>query len=218
MRAELEAYLLLLDTCGERGSLALAQKDTIVCEMLLEERAASAALLGGVRGMLQRVGLRVEDIAAVGVVNGPGSFTGLRVGLAVAKGLCEALKVPLTAVSRLAVLAAAGGQVDGLAVLRAGREEVYGRDGAAGQAGSERMMASRELVALAQGRPVVYAEDSLRELLAHVPAARQVTLTAGAALPLVRARLAEGIADPALLDANYVRHESEIYRRQKQDG
>src|SRR5438094_5441965 len=80
--------LLLIDTCGEHGSLALFRGEALASEVFLPERTASAGLLGAIREVLGAGGLRLRDLAGVGVVNGPGSFTGLRVGLAVVQGLC----------------------------------------------------------------------------------------------------------------------------------
>ena len=63
-----------------------------------------------VRRLMEASGFRLNELAAVVVVHGPGSFTGVRVGVSAAKGLSEAGGVPLIAVSRLALLA---GRVDG---------------------------------------------------------------------------------------------------------
>ena len=102
--------LLLIHTAGGEGSVALA--DTEACagdccdggvageDFFGAAGAGGAAVDGG-------AGWRLSELAAVVVVHGPGSFTGVRVGLSAAKGLSEAGGVPLIAVSRLALLAAA---------------------------------------------------------------------------------------------------------------
>jgi tRNA threonylcarbamoyladenosine biosynthesis protein TsaB len=146
----------------------------------------------------------------IGVVNGPGSFTGLRAGLAAAKGLCEAASLPLAAVSRLAVLAEAAGLGDGFAVLSAGRGEFYVRDIAAGR---EWMCGVDEFRVVAEGGPVVVAEARVAELLAE-KRPRLYPLQVGDALTPVRRSLQQGGCDVAAVDANYVRGESEIYRKQ----
>ncbi len=116
---------LLLDTCGEQASVALAQANGVLrAQLLLGPRAASAGLLQAIRSALKTGGLRLSEVDGIGVVNGPGSFTGVRAGLAVAKGLCEAAQLPMAAVSRLEVLAEAG-PAGAVCALSAGRDEVY---------------------------------------------------------------------------------------------
>jgi tRNA threonylcarbamoyladenosine biosynthesis protein TsaB len=62
--------------------------------------------------MLQQTGIAVSDIQAVAVSNGPGSYTGLRVGLAAAKGLCFALHIPLITLNTLDIMAKAMQQME----------------------------------------------------------------------------------------------------------
>ncbi len=84
-------------------------------------------------GCCNRLGGSLAELDAVGVVGGPGSFTGVRSGMAVAKGFCEAAALRLAVVSRLEVLADAAALKDGLAVLDAGRGELYVRDAGSGR-------------------------------------------------------------------------------------
>ena len=100
---------LLIDTCGSEGSVALADTElaeAVVAAEVLPGRTASERLVPAVRRVMEARGWRLRDLTAVVVVHGPGSFTGVRVGLSAAKGLSEAGGVPLIAVSRLALLAA----------------------------------------------------------------------------------------------------------------
>jgi tRNA threonylcarbamoyladenosine biosynthesis protein TsaB len=210
--------LLLLDTCGERASLAVVRSGRVVVERLLEERAASGALLGAIREALGSAGVELGALAAIGVVNGPGSFTGVRVGVAMAKGLCEALSVRLAAVSRLAVLAEAAGLRDGFAALSAGRDQVYVREVGAERNGVEWMMSAEALRGLASGREVVYAEERFVGLLGEGVGGRRVELFASRALGPVERCLAAGGSDLALVDANYVRPEEAIYRSSRVSG
>jgi len=124
--------LLLIDTCGEQGSIALA--DTAVAETArivataqIPGRSASERLVATIRDLLIHTAWPLNTLDAIGVVNGPGSFTGVRVGLAAAKGLAEALAIPIHPVSRLATLASAAGLPDAevCALLGAGRNEFY---------------------------------------------------------------------------------------------
>lgn len=201
--------VLLIDTCGEAAGVALCCGPAILHVEEFAERAASAGIVGAVRRLLQAEGWALAQLDGVGVVNGPGSFTGVRAGLAAAKGLCEAASLPLAAVSRLAVLAKAAKLDTGFAVLSAGRDELYVRDLATGR---EWMCGADEFSALAEGAQVVVAEASVAERLAEMRPLLHV-LRVGDALELVRESLREGGCDLVTIDANYVRGEGEIYRK-----
>lgn len=199
--------ILLVDTCGSEGSLALALGGSILADQTLPARAASAELLPAIHRLLEANGYSVHDLSAIGVVSGPGSFTGVRVGLAAAKGLCEALALPLAAVSRLAVLASAADLHNGLAVLDAGRDELYIREVSRSAAGCEFLLPREALATCAAGRSVVTADPSLASTLNLTLQA----ISARDALPLVLQSLAKGGNDIATTDANYVRGESQLY-------
>ena len=209
-----DGAVLLVDTCGERASLALARGGRVDVERVLEERTASGALLGAVREVLKVAGLSVAELEGIGVVSGPGSFTGVRVGLATVKGLCEATGVRLAAVSRLAVLADAGAIGEGIAVLWAGREQVYVREAG----GVERLVGAGELEARYGACDVLFAEEAVFPWLTGGLRGRRVELRAGLAVGLVRRCLAEGGSDAGRVDANYVRDEEAIYARPPAGG
>jgi tRNA threonylcarbamoyladenosine biosynthesis protein TsaB len=124
--------LLLIDTCGETAGVALSEGLQVLASEDLARGSASAEIVSAMRRLLDQVGWRLAELSAVGVVSGPGTFTGMRIGLATAKGLCEAAGLPLAAVSRLAVLADAASLREGIAALDAGRGELYVRDVASG--------------------------------------------------------------------------------------
>jgi tRNA threonylcarbamoyladenosine biosynthesis protein TsaB len=124
--------LLAIDTSGKNGSIALArvfhgQSGIEILEVLsLDGGAFSAQLVPQIARLLEKHGCSKNDLAAFAVVSGPGSFTGLRVGLAAIKALAEALKKPIAAVSILEAIArstSSHGRV--LAVLDAGRTDIY---------------------------------------------------------------------------------------------
>src|SRR5438445_5701082 len=130
--------LLAADTSGKHGSIALARlpqqstshqnsKQIEVIETVpLAGGTFSAQLVPQIAALLSKHGFKKQDIGAFAVASGPGSFTGLRVGLAAIKGLAEILGKPIATVSMLEVVAIAGGmQGRVLAVLDAGRGEVY---------------------------------------------------------------------------------------------
>ena len=123
-----EGKLLLIDTVGDVPGAVLTEGDRVLASAEFPLRSASAVLLPELKRILTSQGLRVRDLDAIGVVAGPGSFTGVRTGLSMAKALCEVANIPLAAVSRLQVLAEAAELKEGFAVLDAGRGELYVRE------------------------------------------------------------------------------------------
>ena len=123
--------LIAIDTSGRNGSVALCRDDENSFEtlqiMAVEGGTYSARLMPVIAELLANQQLTKEQIGAFVVVSGPGSFTGLRVGLATVKGLCEVLQKPLVAVSMLEAVAVVRGPHDGniSVALDAGRGEVY---------------------------------------------------------------------------------------------
>lgn len=201
--------MLLIDTCGETAGIALSIGDEVLGAEDLARGRASAEVLSAIRRLLNQQKWCLEDLDAVGVVCGPGSFTGVRAGLAAAKGLCEATGLLLTAVSRLEVLSNAASLPDGFAALDAGRGEAYLRDGTTGR---EWLCAIADLPDLCHGQPIAVAEahlaDQLKDFLTVIH-----PLHAADALGSVLRRLAEGGNDLGLTDANYLREEIDIYHR-----
>lgn len=130
--AGLIATMLILatDTSGKHGSIALARGNADGgCEIEvvpLTGGTFSAQLVPQIAALLAKHGFHKEDIGAFAVASGPGSFTGLRVGLAAIKALAEVLQKPIAVVSLLEAVARSGpprGRV--FAALDAGRNEVY---------------------------------------------------------------------------------------------
>src|SRR5580704_2643871 len=119
--------VLGVDTCGPTGSVALARIEGgtphILGQIELAGRAYSATLVSAVAEVLTASHVKVGDLTAIVVVIGPGSFTGVRVGLSAVKGLAEPGQIPVVAVSRLAVMAAKAGVAS--AALDAHRHEVF---------------------------------------------------------------------------------------------
>jgi len=202
--------LLLIDTCGETAGVALSSGEQILASEDLPRGSASAESISAVRRMLSRSGWTLQDLDAVGVVRGPGSFTGIRAGLAVAKGLCIAVGLPLAAASRLEVLADAASLEQGFAVLDAGRGELYVREIGTGR---EWLSSTADLQAACDHQQVVVAEEHFAERLAGCETILR-PLHVGDALSAVLRRLDEGNSDIALIDANYVREADDIYGKQ----
>jgi tRNA threonylcarbamoyladenosine biosynthesis protein TsaB len=98
--------LLTIQTASPSGSLAISDGERLLAEINLDVRSTPTEwLLQSIEDLLARTGLAKNDLSAIGVVRGPGSFTGLRVGLATAKGLALATDCPLLGISSLQCLA-----------------------------------------------------------------------------------------------------------------
>jgi tRNA threonylcarbamoyladenosine biosynthesis protein TsaB len=116
--------LLALDTSTRTVGVALYDGAQVLSESVWASRDYhTVELAPAVAEILARAGLKVADLEALAVAVGPGSFTGLRIGLALAKGLSLAARLPMIGVPTLDVLAAAQPllEMQMAAVLRAGR-------------------------------------------------------------------------------------------------
>jgi tRNA threonylcarbamoyladenosine biosynthesis protein TsaB len=123
-----DAVVLAIDTSSRIGGVALCRGATIVGEETWQAGGSQTAqVLPAAARLWERAGLTVRDVAAVVVALGPGSFTGLRVGASLGKGLALALNVPLAGVATLDVVAYqhchAAAQL--CAVVQAGRGQLY---------------------------------------------------------------------------------------------
>lgn len=207
-----EGKLLLIDTVGDAPGAVLTERDHVLASAEFPLRSASAVLLPELKRMLGSQGLAVRDLNAIGVVSGPGSFTGVRTGLAMAKALCEVTSLPLAAVSRLQVLAEAAELEEGFAVLDAGRGELYVREQRRTEPARELLTTVEALEGSAAGAPIVVAQQRLAELLDRLAPVVRELLPIDLLGPVQRC-LADGATNVALADANYVVAESEIYKR-----
>jgi len=120
--------LLALDTSTPTGSVAVGRADRLLAEVVMGVAVRHAeALMPAVDFALGRAGLMPDELAGIVVAGGPGSFTGVRIAGAAAKGLARALGVPLHAYSGLLALAAGCAAAQGpvCALFDARREEVY---------------------------------------------------------------------------------------------
>ncbi len=123
------SLILSLDTSTQNCSVALHDKGQLISqELVSEEGSHSKALTLLIEKVMKTAGCSLQDISAVAVSNGPGSYTGLRIGLATAKGICFALDKPLICLPTLQVLASAvqtPADVLLLPLVDARRMEVY---------------------------------------------------------------------------------------------
>jgi tRNA threonylcarbamoyladenosine biosynthesis protein TsaB len=169
--------LLAVDTSGKNGGLALARVSSGQSEIDTVETvqltggAFSAQLVPSIAALLEKHVHSKRDLGAFAVVSGPGSFTGLRVGLAAIKGLAEGLEKPIVAISLLEAVAR-GSRIPGrvLSVLDAGRGDLYVGDYKVYPEVcmlSERLLRGEELIAEAKtpDRPVATFDAALAEIL-----------------------------------------------------
>jgi tRNA threonylcarbamoyladenosine biosynthesis protein TsaB len=205
--------ILAVDTTHEFGSLALARGEEMLEELPLHAPTGFAHVLyQHVAALLQRHGLQVADIDCFAAASGPGSFTGVRIGLACVKGLAEALGKPAVAVSNLQALSTFGSAPLRAVVLDARRGEIYGA-----VYDAEGRIVTPEVVAkfpewistLPAGEIEFISQDSvaLASLLAGTcfESARATMAPRSLAAAIARLAFAAAPSDPAALDANYVR-------------
>ncbi len=121
--------LLAIDTCSTKCKVALLQQGNVSLREGNELQKAAQNVLVLVDDLLTEAGLRYNQLDALTVVTGPGSFTGVRIGVAIAQGLSLSSSTPVVPISSLAILASAASQkFDGelfLACMKARENEVY---------------------------------------------------------------------------------------------
>jgi tRNA threonylcarbamoyladenosine biosynthesis protein TsaB len=191
--------ILSIDTTGDIGSLALVDDDRIVEEVELQSPDGFAhVLFSAIEQLLTRHRLTLQQIDAFASASGPGSFTGVRVGLAAAKGLAEATGRKMIAVSNLKALASFGSRALRAVVIDARRGEVFGAVyDSAGRAVCDEVVMVYE--SWAETLPV----GDIEVIDARTQPQRAL---AGAIGKIASAQFAVGLAhDPATIDANYVR-------------
>ena len=219
--------LLSLNTCGNTASVALglAEKNTvrIVATAELAVRTYSARLIPEIASLLESKYATLRDVEAIVVVNGPGSFTGIRVGLSTAKGLAEGAGIPLIALSRLALLANASGLPHVLAAVDAGRGEFYAGEYQNGNSLGEMLLSGEETLAAAKlpGARVLVCESRSDDASTSACSALAIcgpvyVQPPGAAEALrfsLRRFRAGDFDDLETLDANYLRRsDAEVLR------
>ena len=102
----MDKYILLIETATDACSVALTKNGETVSEKFINEPKAHASVIGGyVTDILAENGITMANCSAVAVSKGPGSYTGLRVGVSCAKGLCYGASKPLISVCTLATIA-----------------------------------------------------------------------------------------------------------------
>ncbi|MGH9516856.1 MAG: tRNA (adenosine(37)-N6)-threonylcarbamoyltransferase complex dimerization subunit type 1 TsaB [Terriglobales bacterium] len=212
-------FMLILgvDSSGKDGSIALVKfeqgRGHTFEVIALEGGTFSAQLVPQISDALNRRRLSKRDVDGFAVVSGPGSFTGLRIGLAAIKGLAEVLQKPIAAVSLLEAIARVSEvQGDVTAALDAGRSEVYAADfqisGPQTKSSHQQLFTLAELVAATGDRriitPDVKIADFIREKGLRVSQIDRPRADVIARLGFEQIQAGRVIA-PEALDANYIR-------------
>lgn len=191
---------LAVDTTAEFGSIALADEHGVREEMVIHApQGFSRVLFGEIEALLARQTVALGDIDLFAAASGPGSFTGVRVGLSAVKGLAEVLSKPVVAISNLEALAAFGSRDWRATVIDAHRGEVFAAvyDAAGNPVVPESVMPLEKFREMLQRRDVEWPDvewiDTPRPL-------------AGAIARIAIRKAGQGLAqDPIAIEANYVR-------------
>lgn len=208
--------ILALDTAAQFGSLALAADGVVVEEVVLHSpEGFSTTLFGHISILLARHGWTIDSIDCFAAASGPGSFTGVRVGLAAVKGLAEAFGRKVVAVSNLVALAAAGSLPVRAAVIDARRGEVYGGlyDSSLQPLAPEMVEKFPAWLASLPDGPVEFLSPDFMPFRSALASSRfsrapvtELRAVAGPVARIAGLRFGRGEAsDPAAVDANYVR-------------
>ncbi len=221
--------LLATDTSGAHGSIALANcgpgSESKMVELVpLTAGAFSAQLVPEIAALLEKHHFTKHDLGAFAVASGPGSFTGLRVGLAAIKALAEILEKPIAAVSLLEAVAFESrtpGKI--LAALDAGRMEVYvgefARAGWQAHTISQSLLSRQQCFRAAANLTLVTPDRELADAalaqglrVEQVPRPKSDVI---ATLGWQKIQLGETVS-PEELEANYLRRsEAEILARNR---
>ena len=213
--------LLAIDTCGALGGVALGSASASGApEFWFRELAGktfSERLLTTIEEVLEVASVALDQLSGVVVVSGPGSFTGIRIGVSAAKGLCEGLGIPVIALSRLELLARQTDDGSAVAVLDAGRSEFFAGFYREGVCETEALLTRDALSQAVVGGelPVVVCEETVFGAVVGLKPTLVFAPTAVDALKLGVRRFQDRLFDDvSALEANYLRRsENEMLAR-----
>ena len=231
--------LLAFETSAKAASVALFDENTLLGEQYPNTRLThSQTLMVMAEDLLKQCGKKPADVEAVAVANGPGSFTGVRIGAAAAKGFAWGRNIPLYGVSTLEAMALGLGVSDGhiCACMDARRNQVYNaiflaENGALTRISEDRAIALSELKQelehidgpihlVGDGAALAYRQLSgdLPELILP-PEYRQHQRASGVAVAALNAMSRGEPGDGAALQPNYLRlSQAERERMEKMQG
>ncbi len=100
------SYILHIDTSAETSEVSIAENGVILAEIVNSEvRNHAQAINNMIESALTEAGIAIKQLNAIAVCSGPGSYTGLRIAMATAKGICYASDIPLISTDKLTLLA-----------------------------------------------------------------------------------------------------------------
>lgn len=219
--------ILSIDTSGKSGSVALARGDAerfdLIATSPVEGGTFSAQLIPQIARLLSENNLKKSDFDAFAAATGPGSFTGLRIGLTAVKGLAEILRKPIAAVSVLEACVLKSGitydDAHVFAALDAQRNEVYfgayllnrGR----ATMTDEVLVTREEFVRLVQGRVAVTPDEELAKAARSAAVVRIERPNSADIARIGLQKVARGeTVSVEELDANYIRRSNaEIFSK-----
>lgn len=219
--------ILAIDTSGQSGGITLAEAKAgsfrVIESAAIAGGTFSAQLIPTLAALLKKHGYGVKDLSGFAAASGPGSFTGLRVGLSAIKGLAETLHKPIATVSVLEALASMADRTGTIAsAMDAGRKEIFlglykRSDGALAKQREELLTQQDFLATLATERPavIITGDPALAELASSSHSA-VVVVTAPGSEVIARIGAGKLLAGETVsveaLDANYLRRsDAEIF-------
>ena len=230
--------ILAIDSAHKNGSVTLAWEANgelaVVETAIVDGGTFSAQLVPQIAALLARHNFKKTDIDVIAAATGPGSFTGLRIGLAAVKGVAEALKKPIVGVSILEAIARGPARGDAntaakdgapregkvLAILDAGRSEVYVGEYAGGEKAAEYLCSREELISRVKndgGALVRTSDAAVGEFLKSNNVKAEVIPYPGseavARLGWKKFSTGQSISVDEL-EANYVRRDESLFARQ----
>jgi tRNA threonylcarbamoyladenosine biosynthesis protein TsaB len=209
--------VLALDTTSEAGSLAIRKNGELIHETgICSPEGFAHLIFPAIEQILSDTGTKLDRVDCFAAASGPGSFTGIRVGLSAVKGLAEALGKRAAGISNLRALASFGKSDRRAVVMDARRNEIFAGiyDAAGDPVAPEAVMKFAAWIDALDARPSEFIAPSgspFRPLLANTRFREIPFVEAPRNLAAAIALLAEHDAekgfslDPAALDANYVR-------------
>lgn len=217
--------ILGVDTSGKGGSIALVKLEGENARTLeivpLEGGTFSAQLVPQISDALNRHYLSKGDIDAFAVASGPGSFTGLRVGLAAIKALGEVLQKPIAAVSLLeAIVRNSGTRGDVVAALDASRGELYTAEfqvsGQQMRGRNQQLLSLAEFVSVNRNRQIITPDEKIADFVREkgLPVMLVDRPRADTIARLGFKKIQAGdVTAPESLDANYIRRSDAEVKR-----
>jgi tRNA threonylcarbamoyladenosine biosynthesis protein TsaB len=219
--------ILAIDTSGQSGGITLAEADAgsfrVIESAAIAGGTFSAQLIPTLAALLKKHGYGVKDLGGFAAASGPGSFTGLRVGLSAIKGLAETLQKPIATASVLEALASRADRPGKIAAaIDAGRKEIflglYEKADHTLMKQREELLSQQDFLAtLATERPavVITSDAAIAELCSSLHSAVAVVTAPGseAVARIGAAKLLAGeTVSVEALDANYLRRsDAEIF-------